>query len=413
LELALRVRLSNSTMTNMKLVRTTIGFALIATLSACSTYAPFIPSSGPTADNVMESPSSSTDNPISVVDLTTNVARRVVDRTRRHPGFSAVFGDAPPAALTLGPGDAVEISVWEAPPAALFGTSVIEPRGLNASSSRVAVLPEQVIAASGMINMPFAGAIQAAGRSVSEVEAEIARRLRGKANDPQVIVRVLRNVSSTVTVVGEVQNSTRLPLSARGERLLDALAASGGVRQPLGKVTVQVTRQNLDESNRRVARSAALPLESIIADPTQNIILQPGDIVSVVHLPNSFTVLGAATKNEEINFEAQGITLAQALARSGGLRDERANARGVFIFRFEDPAVLDDLKPTRTTLDGRVPVVYRVDLKDPGTFFVAQDFPVRNKDVIFVSNAPAADLQKFLNLVASVTLPFVTIHSLD
>jgi polysaccharide biosynthesis/export protein len=202
-------------------------------------------------------------------------------------------------------------------------------------------------------------------------------------------------------------------LSARGERLLDALAASGGVRQPLGKVTVQVTRQNLDESNRRVARSAALPLESIIADPTQNIILQPGDIVSVVHLPNSFTVLGAATKNEEINFEAQGITLAQALARSGGLRDERANARGVFIFRFEDPAVLDDLKPTRTTLDGRVPVVYRVDLKDPGTFFVAQDFPVRNKDVIFVSNAPAADLQKFLNLVASVTLPFVTIHSLD
>jgi polysaccharide biosynthesis/export protein len=361
----------------------------------------------------METPSTSADSPISVIDLTTTVARRVLDRTRQHPGFSAVFGDAPPAALTLGPGDALEISVWEAPPAALFGTSVIEPRGLNASSSRVAVLPEQVITAGGMINMPFAGTLQAAGRSLSEVESEIARRLRGKANDPQVIVRVLRNVSSTVTVVGEVQNSTRLPLSARGERLLDALAASGGVRQPLGKVTVQVTRQSLDASNRRVARSAALPLESIIADPAQNITLQPGDIVSVVHLPNSFTVLGAATKNEEINFEAQGITLAQALARSGGLRDERANARGVFIFRFEDPAVLDDVKPARTTLDGRVPVVYRVDLKDPGTFFVAQDFPVRNKDVLFVSNAPAADLQKFLNLVASVTLPFVTIKTLE
>jgi polysaccharide biosynthesis/export protein len=387
--------------------------AIALALSGCTAYAPFIPSSGPSADSVMETQSASADSPISVIDLTTTVARRVLDRTRQHPGFSAVFGDAPPSALTLGPGDVLEISVWEAPPAALFGTSIIEPRGLNASSSRVAVLPEQAITAGGMINMPFAGMVQAGGRSLSEVESEIARRLRGKANDPQVIVRLLRNVSSMVTVVGEVQNSTRLPLSARGERLLDALAASGGVRQPLGKVTVQVTRQSVDASNRRVARSAALPLEAIIADPAQNITLQPGDIVSVVHLPNSFTVLGAATKNEEINFEAQGITLAQALARSGGLRDERANARGVFIFRFEDPAVLDDVKPARTTLDGRVAVVYRVDLKDPGTFFVAQDFPVRNKDVLFVSNAPAADLQKFLNLVASVTLPFVTIKTLE
>ena len=64
------------------------------------------------------------------------------------------------------------------------------------------------------------------------------------------------------------------------------------------------------------------------------------------------------------------------------------------------------------TPDGKVPVVYRVDLKDPATFFVAQGFPMRTKDVMYVADAPAAELQKFLNLVSSVVIPAVTIQNL-
>jgi len=48
-----------------------------------------------------------------------------------------------------------------------------------------------------------------------------------------------------------------------------------------------------------------------------------------------------------------------------------------------------------------VPVVYRADLKNPATFLVAQNFPVKNKDVLYVSNAPSAELQKFLNILTS------------
>ncbi|MEI4572994.1 sugar ABC transporter substrate-binding protein, partial [Klebsiella pneumoniae] len=85
----------------------------------------------------------------------------------------------------------------------------------------------------------------------------------------------------------------------------------------------------------------SLPLETIIADPHQNILLQPGDVVTAMFQPLSFTVLGASGHNQEVNFEAQGISLAQALARVGGVRDDLADARGVFVFRFEDPAALD------------------------------------------------------------------------
>jgi protein involved in polysaccharide export with SLBB domain len=154
---------------------------------------------------------------------------------------------------------------------------------------------------------------------------------RGKANQPQVLVRVIRNATSNVTVVGEVAASTRMPLTARGERLLDALAAAGGVRQPVGKVTLQLTRGE---------QVHALALDTIIRDPKQNIALQPGDVVTALFQPLSFIVLGATAKNEELNFEAQGITLAQALARVGGVQDRLADARAVFIFRFEDPRCL-------------------------------------------------------------------------
>lgn len=379
--------------------------------AGCTTVSRSLPTSGPSDQTVKETVADRKDSGIVLVDLTDDVVRRTVQASRR-PLFSESFGGTAIPPTAVGAGDVLEVAVWEAPPAALFGTASMDPRGLAGSnSSRLATLPEQVVGSSGTINMPFAGSIAAAGRTTQQIEEEIARRLKSKANDPQVMVRVLRNVSSTVTIVGEVATSTRMPLTPRGERLLDALAAAGGTRQPIGKVTVQLTREVVDKG-RRSARVLALPLDSVIADPAQNVLLQPGDVLTVLHQPNSLMLLGAATKNEELNFEAQGITLAQALARAGGVQDHRADPEAVFIFRFEDPAVVAAPQPARTTPDGRVAVIYKVNLRDPATFFMAQGFPMRNKDVLYVANAPAAELQKFLNIISSVIVPTVTFNGL-
>ena len=69
---------------------------------------------------------------------------------------------------------------------------------------------------------------------------------------------------------------------------------------------------------------------------------------------------------------------AWALARSGGLDTSRADARGVFVFRFEDAALVEGATES-TLLDkkGVVPVVYEIDLRDPASFFVTQNFPVQ------------------------------------
>jgi len=341
---------------------------------------------------------------VQVIEVTDAVARRVTVSQQRRL-FSETLGMTVPTGFLVGAGDVLEVSIWEAPPASLFGSGLIDPR-VGLSTARVTALPEQMVDRAGQINVPFAGSVRAAGYSPQQIEADIVQRLKGKANQPQVLVRVIRNATSNVTVVGEFASNTRMPLTAMGERLLDAVAAAGGVRQPVGKMTVQVTRGNSVQ---------ALPLETIIQDPRQNIVLQSGDVVTALFQPSSFIVLGATGKNEELNFEAQGITLAQALARAGGLQDQRADAQGVFIFRFEEQAALGLAADSRmqTTQDGKVPVVYRVNLKDPGTFFVAQGFPIRNKDVMYVANSSAAELQKFLGIVGSVVFPVTAARSLS
>lgn len=360
-------------------------------LSGCASYPDWIASAGPSREQVEAQP----DVPSSVirlVEIDAGTARRAVESVKREL-FSEIFASGGLPGYVVGPGDTLEVSIWEAPPATLFGAAVLDPRVVGMTTARASALPEQMVAADGTINVPFAGAVAVAGKSPQQIESEIVRRLTGKANQPQILVRVTRNASSNVTVVGEVTQSLRMQLTTKGERLLDAIAAAGGVRQPVGKVTVQLTRGS---------RVHAMALERVIQLPSENILLSPGDVVTVLFQPLSLTVLGATGKNEEINFEAQGISLAQALGRAGGIQDSRADARGVFIFRFEEPLVLGvagenpPLSP-----DGKIPVVYRLDMKTPASFLLAQSFPMRNKDVIYVANAPSADLQKFLNILTS------------
>lgn len=358
-------------------------------LAGCAAPPKWVAGSGPSREQVSTATSQAS-AAVRLIDVNDAVARRL-GALQEPTLFSQQLPASAVSVQGVGPGDALEVSVWEAPPALLFVGSPLEARAGARSSATT--FSEQMVSAEGSIEIPFAGTIAVAGKSPQQIGAEIASRLVGRANKPQVLVRVTRNASANVTVVGEVLQSVRMPLTARGERLLDAIASAGGVRQPVGKVTVQITRGE---------RVLALPLDKVIQSPRENVPLAPGDVVTVLFQPLSFTALGATGQNAEIAFEAQGISLAQALARAGGVQDARSDARGVFVFRFEDAgSVTDEQRAGPTTPDGKVPVVYRVDLTDPASFLVAQSFPMRNRDVVYVANAPSAELQKFLNILTA------------
>ena len=58
--------------------------------------------------------------------------------------------------------------------------------------------------------------------------------------------------------------------------------------------------------------------------------------------------------------------------------------------------------------DAATPVVYRLDLRNAKSFFLAQRFPVEDKDIIYVANAELNELQKFFTLVNTLTGPVIS-----
>lgn len=318
-------------------------------------------------------------------------------------GFGAVFGEGAASELVIGQGDVLDVAIWEAPPAVLFGVSQSETTlSPVPQTARTVGIPQQMVSESGTISIPFVGQIGVLGRTPAQIEREIVARLRNRAHDPQAVVRLVQNEARTVTILGEVAESGRMPLTARGERLLDAIATAGGTREEIGKSTVQISRQGT---------IAAMPLGSVVADPDQNVILQPGDIVTVLHQPFSFVALGAIRNSAEIPFEGVGLSLAEALGRVGGLNRDNADIRGVFVLRLEQRAALGDTIPAdaRTTQDGRVPVIYRFDLSDPANLFAMQDFAIRDEDVLYVSTTPGADLLRLVSTLSGVAFSTIAI----
>jgi len=363
-----------------------------------------VTSVGPTREAIEKAPAGSQLNGIRLVAITDQLARQV-NVNELQGNFAADLGNATPIGTRVGVGDTLEVTIWEAAPAALFGTANLDTGiGSNVQASRPNQLPGILVGPSGTITIPFAGQVPAAGRTLRQIEEEIVARLRGKAHLPQAIVRIARNATSNVTVLGDVRSPQRVPLTPRGERLLDVIAEAGGTSQPLDRMTIELTRGNV------VERMAA---RDLVREPSQNIVLKSDDVVTAMYQPNSFTVVGATGKNDEVRFEGVGLTLAQALGRIGGLQDDRADPRGVFLFRWERPALLGNIATgQQPNAQGLVPVIYQADMKQPATYFAAQQFRMRDGDVLYVSNSKIASLQRFLSLLSSSILPVATVTTI-
>ena len=317
-----------------------------------------------------------------------------------------------------------------------------------AVNQRSATIPDQQVAPDGAISVPFAGQVPAAGRTPAEVQQTIEALLTSKALQPQALVIVKKSDANAVTVAGEVVAGARVPLSPGGDRLLQVIAAAGGVTRPAeiaaaggnttpagiaaggnttpagiaaaggittpagitaaGGITAPVFETFVRLS--RDGATATIPFERLVADPAEDIYARPGDVLTLVRIPQTFSVFGATGRTDSITFDAQRLTLSEALAKSQGLRDDLANPKGVFLFRYEPASIvraLDQPIATRAA-DGTSPVAYRFDFSDANSYLIADQFPVRDKDIIFVADATAVQVQKVFTLLQTVTGPVIT-----
>ena len=264
-------------------------------------------------------------------------------------------------------------------------------------------VPDQQVGPDGAISVPYAGRIAVVERTPNEIERNLEKLLAGKALDPQALVVIKRSVANSVSVAGEVIGGKRVPLSPGGDRLLQVIAAAGGARAPVHDTFVRLSRDGV---------TATLPLAKLVSDPAQDIFAAPGDVLTLVRRPQTFTVFGAVGRNavganSAITFTSDQLSLAEALGKSGGLLDERADARAVFLFRYEPESVVRALgQPIASgAKDGLSPMVYRLDLKEAKSFLLAKQFPVRDKDIIFVANAESVSLYYFFAALNQLTGP--------
>jgi len=361
---------------------------LIPLLSACAA----LPGQGPTALDIALGESSKSlplDNYILVRLDSTEISRINSFQPPAQEGriVSTLGGSRP---ITVGVGDTLAVNIWEASPDGLFST---------AENKQVSL--QVVVDGTGEIFVPYAGRIRAAGRSVEALRQAIQRTLEGQAAEPQVQVLVAENKSNNVVVVGDVVNAGHFPLPAQGLRLIEVIAQAGGAREPAYETVVTVTRG---------ASKVTLRLHDVVSSPENNIWLAPGDTVLVKHEPRTYSAFGAVSSSGLISLKTETVTIAEALAQVGGLRDNTADMGGVYLFRFEDADLMrwltssDQQGKVALAHGGKVPVVYALDFKRPYAFFVAQEFRIRDKDILYVANHPTAEFGKFL---ATIVQPLI------
>jgi len=357
-----------------------------------------MPSAGPTALEISASEGSASGaGPFEgyiVVDIDTRVANILASQT--HPTFFGTFHDRRPRPdLRIGVGDGLTVTIWEAASGGLFSSAVVDR---VSAGSRTSTIPEQIVAQDGTVQVPYAGRIRAAGLRPADVEREIVEALRGKAIEPQAVVTISQNLSNTVSVAGEVTNGTRVPLTVKGDRILSIVAASGGIRVPAHETFIRLTRDG---------KTVSVAFNKILASPRENIYVRPGDVLTVIREPQTFTAFGGTQQNASVPFDATGITLEQAIAKVGGLLDNRADASGVFLLRFEPARIAAQLQPPPQGVYASefVPVIYRLNLRNANSYFLASTIPVRNKDILYVANAPMSEVEKVLNMIGRVVGP--------
>jgi len=359
-----------------------------------------LPSSGPSAGAVLDAGASDpVTRPYELIDIDPSTIE-VLSR-RPKSSFATRFGDHRLSVEpVIGVGDMIAVTIWEASSGGLFSSpAALERLSAGANS---ATIPEQVVGRDGSISVPYAGRVIVAGHTTRAVQGVIEHALEGKAIQPQVLVTDAKPISSTVTVGGEgIGASQRVPLSVKGDRLLDVIATAGGVRAQVNQLYVLLQRNGVTE---RVS------LARVTEDSRENIFMRPGDVVTLVLDSQTFIAQGATGGNTEMPFGTDTLTLAQALVKVGGLNDERADARGVFVFRLENPSNIRTLKPDSpfAHAEGKVPVVYRLDLQNPNSLFLQQRFQIANRDVVYVSNAPTVQLNKAIAIISGALSPVAT-----
>ena len=290
-------------------------------------------------------------------------AAEAAKTTARPAAFQAY--DAPYAYL-VGPQDELRITVFEHP-------ELSNPAGTaNELSGRV-------VNSDGKIFFPYVGAVQAAGRTVQEIQQTITQGLRNVIRNPQVDVSVFRFRSQRVVVSGEVRTPGVVAITDVPPTLGELISAAGGLTPEADLANVTVTRGPQTVT-------ADLYRYFYNGEQAQNLRLQTGDIINVpdrrynkvfvlgeVGRPNAVVATNTVVTGAGSVIMPRGrYSLTEALGDVGGINPLSANAGQIYVIRG----------------NGAKPQIFHLDASTPDAMVMADQFNLHRRDVIFVDSVP-------------------------
>jgi len=311
-----------------------------------------------------------------------SVNDRVTRATAVSPalGFSSAFKNAGRLGSdTINPGDVLGITVYE---------NVDDPL-LGVEGAPATVLEEVQVDGKGFIFIPYAGRIKAAGNSPDAIRRIITNKLGEQTPDPQVEVRRAAGDGATVSLIGSVGAAGVYPIERPTRTLGTMLARAGGVSIVPEIAQVTVVRGNMRDK---------IWFQDLYRNPKLDIALRGGDQILVEEDTRSFTALGATGGQAQVPFESQNLSALEGLAQVGGLDAGSADPTGVFVFRNESEEIANQVLG-RSDLEGAQRMVYVLDLTQPNGMFMARDFVIRDRDTLYVTEAPFTQWSRVISAV--------------
>lgn len=272
----------------------------------------------------------------------------------------------------IGVGDVLTITVWEHPELTIPFGQFRDAEGQGT-----------IVYEDGRIFFPYAGNVQAAGRTVVEVREELTQKLARFIEKPQIGVKVNTFNSQKFYLTGAVNTPGTYPITHIPLRLLEAINQAGGFGPDADIFSVRMTRDG---------RTVEVPIYDMLygGDLRANILIRHGDVLHVApDQQRRVFVLGEVARPSALGMPHRPLTLAQVIGEVGGLNEAAADASGVYVIRGTDvPDMVN---------------VFQLDISNASALAMADDFIIEPRDVVYVSPAPVARWNRLVsNLLPSL-----------
>jgi len=192
------------------------------------------------------------------------------------------------------------------------------------------------IGSNGFVTLPMIGRVEARGRTVDDLEKEIAGRLKTYIRNPDVTVSVTEQKSQPVSVIGAVALPGIQQLQGR-KTLVEILSLAGGARPDAG-YSVKITRRMewgpiplpnavTDASGQFSVAEVSLKAILEAKNPAENILIMPNDVISVPRGEAIYVIGDVKRPGEFVLGQKAHPSVLQALAMASGLEKTAASSK--------------------------------------------------------------------------------------